>query len=199
MTDVAPPPAFMTDSDVLPKPHGATQRKPEHCRQAWIHRFLEKVVLPPCEVRGIDQASSTQANIGSRMMAIGRGCKPGTQDHWVFQNHPFVVSAFEIKHETKARDAQKSTAKLLRAAGVHVHEDIRWCREVLRGLRADGVRITANADYQAIHYDAQIEGGLREIEARKTAPRKASKRQEPRPSQSAVRRWNKGLLGRLGI
>lgn len=82
----------------------ATQRTPEHCRQAHLHRFLERVVLPPCEIRGIDQANAAKAHIGSRMAAIGRGCASGTADHWVFQGNPLVVVPIDqAQNQSNAR------------------------------------------------------------------------------------------------
>lgn len=164
----------------------STQRTPEHCRQAWLHHFLERVVLPPCEIRGIDQANAAKAFVGSRMSAIGRGCKSGTADHWVFQGNPTVVVPIEIKHNTKPTDAQIGTANALSRCGLYVIRECRTTHEALLGLVNAGVRLHANAMNLAVEYQARMDAGLRELAA---GPKKASKPRPQRDSSSRTRKW----------
>lgn len=159
----------------------AHQRYPEQVRQSWLHKFFEAVVLPPCEIRGIDQAGAAKANDASRFAAIGRGCKSGTPDHFIWQGAPPIFVAVEIKHKSSASPAQEATARLLRACGFPVIENCHTAADALTGLRAAGVRLSANADLQAVHYQAQMDGGLRALAT--PSPKKAGR---PRKSRVAA-------------
>lgn len=165
----------------------ARQRTPEHCRQAWLHRFLEAVVRPPCEIRGVDNAHAAQSRIGTRMMTIGRGVKAGTPDHWVFQGNPLVVVALEVKHETKPSPAQIGTADALERARVYVVRECRTIADALAGLRNAGVRLFGNADAAAVYYQAQMDGALREMAL--AAPKKAAAPRQKRDSAARTRKW----------
>lgn len=163
----------------------AHQRYPEQVRQSWLHKFFEAVVLPPCEIRGIDQAGAAKANDASRFAAIGRGCKSGTPDHFIWQGAPPIFVAVEIKHKSSASPAQEATAKLLRACGFPVIENCRTTADALTGLRAAGVRLSANVDLQAVHYQAQMDGGLRALAT--PSPKKAARPRKPRDNTSKAR------------
>lgn len=132
-------------------------------RQSHLHRFLERVVLPPCEIRGIDQANAAKAHIGSRMAAIGRGCASGTADHWVFQGNPLVVVPIEVKHQTKATPAQTGTANAMERCGIQTIRECRTTHEALAGLVRSGVRLHANAANLAVEYQERMDAGLREL------------------------------------
>ena len=146
------------------------QKRPEHVRQAWIHRFLNAVVLEPREIRGIDQAGKHQAAIGTRMAIIGRGCAPGTPDHWVFQGNPFTVLAIEIKHETSGTGPQQATARSLRRCGVFVLEDCRTIAQVADALEQAGIRVSHSMRLIIPVYQEQMDAGLRELAGGKKKP-----------------------------
>ena len=140
-------------------------------RRAWIHRFLNAVVLEPREIRGIDQAGKHQAAIGTRMAIIGRGCAPGTPDHWVFQGNPFTVLAIEIKHETSGTGPQQATARSLRRCrGVRAGSlpDDRSGRRCAGTGRDSGCRTACASSFTV--YQEQMDAGLRELAGGKKKP-----------------------------
>jgi hypothetical protein len=166
----------------------AIQRKPEWIRQAELFRFLERVLLPPCEVRCIDQANAAMANMNTRMMALGRGCKPGTSDVMLWQGEPAVMAAIEVKHEGSERAGQGAFAEALERCGFHAVRECRTTAEALAGLRHAGFRLHGNADNLAVEYQARIEAGLRELAARKggAGPKRKAPPSRSTASKSAI-------------
>jgi hypothetical protein len=201
MSDTAPAPAFQTLAELNARHHvGATQTKPEWSFQAWLHRFLEKAVLPPYEIRGFDKAGAAYARIQTRMAAQGRGIKDGTPDHFVVQGSPLRMVLIECKAGSgEASDAQKATATAYERCGATVARECRTIREALVALRVGGIRLHANADNLAAEYQERVDAALRALMAKK--PRKpargGSKAQKPRVSLSAVRRSNAFTAARL--
>jgi hypothetical protein len=164
----------------------ATQRKPEWSLQAWQHKFLEKVVLPPCEIRGFDVASAAMASPATRLAQLGRGVKPGSFDHLVVQGDPLVVVGFEWKAgRNTSRDAQDATADAYERCGVAAIRDCRTVRQALDGLRRAGIRLHGNADNIALEYQARVDAALRELAAR---PKRAKAPRRDGPSNARVRR-----------
>lgn len=162
-----------------------TQRKPEWVRQVWVCHYLERVVLPPLEVRSIDQASAAMASQSTRLMARARFVKSGTPDIWCWQGNPFVSVAIEVKHLSTTSDAQRATARALRACGVHVVEECRTTHQALSGLRSAGMRLHANADNLAVEYQERMEAGLRELAEHKPAKKRATRAERPTPGRVA--------------
>ena len=164
------------------------QRKPEWVFQAWLSRFLDHVVLPPCEIRGFDVASAAMASPATRFAQAGRGIKAGSPDHEVVQGNPTIIVKLELKagHGTST-DAQISTADSYERCGVPVIRDCRTVRQALNGIRAAGVRLHGNADNIAVEYQARVDAGLAALQAGKGKPRKASKPRDRTP-KSRIRR-----------
>lgn len=160
----------------------ATQRKPEWSFQAWLHRYLEAVVLEPKDIRGFDISSAAMASAPTRFAAMARGCKPGTPDHWVFQGDRVVV-AMECKAgRGVATDAQKATANALERCGITVVRECRTISDALDGLRRAGARVQENAELLAVVYQEHVDAALREIIAsggRKRAPGRARTTKAP--------------------
>lgn len=203
--DTTPSPPWLDLGEIAPAKRrpGATQRKPEWSFQAWLHRFLECVVLSPCEVRGFDKASAAFARIETRMMAMGRGVKDGSPDHEVVQGFPLVVVKFECKAGTgQPTPAQIGTANAYERCGVTVARECRSIHQALDALRRGGVRLHGNADNLAVHYQAEVEAALRTLELRKVpgaAKKKGSSRPfRPKPSRSAVAAGNRFNAIRVG-
>jgi hypothetical protein len=180
---------------------GALQRKPEWSFQAWLHRFLNRAVLQPCEIRGIDKAGAAR-NVNSWSMAVGRGVKDGTPDHEVVQGNPLVVVKIECKHgDGGSTAAQEGTATAYERCGVTVIRDCRTMQQALRGLRLAGTRLHANADNLAVEYQARADAALRELELRKGEPRKkgSSKPRAARPTRGQVSAGHRFTAARLGL
>ena len=184
----APPPAWLSSDEIAPLHVGAVQRKPEWSFQAWLHRFLERVVLPPCEIRGFDKASIAYAQIGPRMMALGRGLKDGSPDHEAVQGNPLVLVKFECKHgDGVPTPAQIATAIAYERCGVTVARRCRTIADALCALRTAGVRLHPNADNLAVEYQARVDAALRELAARKSGAAPKKKRASGKPRAARVK------------
>lgn len=186
MSDTVPAPAFLDDIDggeplhvsggMAGAPRRGVQRKPEWVRQAEFFRFLERVLLPPCEVRSIDQANAAMAHINTRMMALGRGCKPGTSDMMVWQGAPSLMVPIEVKHEGKERAGQTAFAAAMERCGFPVIRECRTTYQLHAGLLAAGFRLHGNTTNLAREYQERIEAGLRQLALLKSGSVKKPKR-----------------------
>lgn len=154
----------------------ATQKKPEWEIQAWLYRFAERILLPPFEVRCVDHAGAVMANMSTRMMALGRGLKPGFPDMMIWQGEPLLMLPVEIKHEGSERPGQTAFAEAMLRCGSPVARECRKAAELVDALRRAGFRLHANADNLAAEYQARIDAGLRELAATRSAPKKRSTR-----------------------
>lgn len=185
--------------DLTPDPSltsaGARQKKPEWTRQAWLHRFLDRVVFHPREIRGIDQSGAHQKNMATRQMAIGRGCKPGTSDHFVWQGEPSVMCCIEVKHEGGERVSQAAFRTSLARCGFLVVPECRTTAEALAGLREAGMRLHPNAEALAVEYQARMDAALAQFG--KSAPKK--KRAVSRPRERVHRAAGRISRARLGL
>lgn len=172
------------------------QRKPEHSFQAWLHKFLEAVVLEPRDIRGFDKAGSVRSAQGWGA-SIARGILDGTPDHQVLQGPDRRHAVFELKSKDgKARDAQIATADAYEACGVTVVRDCRIIAAALAGLRAAGIRLSANADTVARVYQEHVDASERARAAAAPVKRAASKPRAPRVSAAQIKRGHKVGLWR---
>ncbi len=163
------------------------QKKPEHCRQSWIHHFLDKVILPPRDIRAIDHAGKDMGQFGTRMAALGRGLKPGTPDHLVIQGRPLVVVGIEVKHNTGASGTQTATADAWEACGAVVGRECRTTHDVLATLRRAGMRLHENADNLAVEYQVRMEVGLAELAGGVRKKGRSAPRQQKAPARTIAR------------
>lgn len=180
---------------------GALQRKPEWSFQANMHHLLDKIVLFPREIRGIDKSGKHQANPNTREMMKGRGVKSGTADHLIVQGHPIRILWVECKSDTDTSAAQDGTADSYERCGVMTVRECRTMAQLVQGLRNAGFRLHGNADNLAVEYQARADAALRELTLRKGEPRKkkASKSRpftDSRPSRRALRVAAVRVLGK---
>lgn len=172
------------------------QRKPEWSFQAWLDKFLHAVVLEPREIRGIDASGAHQANPATRHMAIARGCRPGTPDVLVCQGNPVRVLWIECKRpdgKGTTSDAQTATAASYAACGVPTVEDCRTIAQALDGLRAAGIRVSANTDTVARVYAEHVAASERARAAAAPVKRAAGKPRVRVPA-AVIRRAHKARL-----
>jgi|SRR6185503_6100204 len=146
------------------------RRSPEHAFQAWVDRLIDRIVLPPMFVTGLDHASQTTDNARARM--AGRGIKFGIPDVFVCQRaEGHSRSAWlELKRGSKLSGAQYVVQNALHAAG----QDVTTCNtmaEVVLALRAFRFVLHPNADELAREYELRLTTN----EKAPATPRKPSK------------------------
>ena len=147
------------------------RRSPEHAFQAWVDRLIDRIVLPPMFVTGLDHASQTTDNARARM--AGRGIKFGIPDVFVAQSGGggFHASGWiELKRGSSLSGAQQSVHEALRRAG----QCVATCDTmagVVDALRAFGVVLHPNADELAREYELRVTTN----EKAPATPRKPSK------------------------
>jgi hypothetical protein len=166
--------------------------KPEHAFQAWADRFIDKAVLPPMFVTGIDIAGTDMANEGRRFTLQARGVKFGVPDMVVCQLVQLSrIIWIELKVDAPVSDTQEQTQDKMRSAG----QSVVVCRsmnEILVALRSCGFSMHGNADNLAAEYEARF---------RAEAPSKVKRAKRSSGPRKPARR--KGLtstalmLGRL--
>lgn len=156
--------------------------QPEHRLQSWADRFIDRVVLAPSFITGIDHAGKTTDNARARMAA--RGVKFGISDHYILQGEPTVSAWCEFKHGSgKATDRQEGVMQAIGACGVHTFV-ARSIYDVLRGLRVAGFRLHQNADNLAAEFQARLEAAEAPSRPATAKPRRA----KARVSASDIRR-----------
>lgn len=139
------------------------RRSPEHAFQAWVDRLIDRIVLPPMFVTGLDHASQSTDNARARM--AGRGIRFGIPDIFVCQTIPataygpiYVPVAslwIELKRGSRLSPAQEAVHKAMRAAG----QNVCVCDSmagVVAGLRNYGFDVHANADELAREYELRV-------------------------------------------
>lgn len=161
----------------------------EHVFQAMVDRFLDRVVLPPFWCSGINHENELTDNARSR--ARGRGVKAGVFDLYVCQA-PALHCWIECKWgKNKPSDAQEAVAEALWNCGVP-HGYAWSVHDVLRVLRAAGMKLHGNADNIAIEYQARAEAAVANAEAKAASKRtgayKPSKPRARKPTMAQVRR-----------
>jgi len=158
------------------------RRTPEHTFQSWADRLIDRIVLPPMFVTGIDHASQTTDNARARM--AGRGIKFGLPDMFVAQRDGHLLHSvwLELKRGTSLSAAQVGVHVAMRAAGLHVWT-CRTMADVVASLRDAGVALHPNADNLAVEYEERAK-------AREAAPRtpRAYKPRPVRPTAAQVQR-----------
>jgi len=172
------------------------QRKPEWSLQAWLDKFLHAVVLEPREIRGIDQSGAHQANDNARLMAIARGCRPGTADVLVCQGSPTRVLWIECKRpdgQGHASPAQTAAADAYAACGIPTVRECVSIAQALDGLRSAGIRVSDNADVVARVYAEHVAASERE-RAAGVAKRKVAAPRAMRASAAQIKRGHKVRL-----
>ena len=163
--------------------------------QSFVDRFIDRVVLPPMWVTGIDHASNVTDN--ARARARGRGIKSGVPDVYVAQGHPARTAWIELKRGTKPSDAQLAVFHALDACEVpcFVATDIKG---VLVALHAAGFRLHGNAVNITAEIEAKLEAADRA--AAEEAPRKFSgKPRAARPTRGQVAAGHRFAAARLGL
>ena len=164
----------------------------EHRFQAFADRFLDRVVLPPFWVTGIDHASNVSDN--ARARARARGLKPGVPDIYLAQGEPTRTLWLELKRGTSPSDAQLSVHRSLADCGVpcYVASSIKG---VLVALYGAGIRLHGNAANIATEIEAKLTA------ADEAVPRvaRSSRPRVPKPSRAAVTRGNRFTARGLGI
>lgn len=165
---------------------------PEHSFQAWVDRLIDRIVLPPMFVTGIDHASQMTDNARARM--AGRGIKFGMPDVFVAQQRigyivgtPHHLSAWlELKRGSGLSEHQKGVHRAMIAAGQRVFV-CRSMSDVVAALKEVGFSLHLNADNLATEYEARVSG-------REKAPRKPGKFRAPRPTVGQVQRAERARL-----
>ena len=109
----------------------------EHRLQAMVDRLIDRIVMQPMFVTGIDHASQTTEN--ARARARGRGIKPGVADVFVCQGEPPKVLWMELKRGTQPTEAQLVFQRSMRACGIPSHRHARSRRPHC----TDGRRLSA--------------------------------------------------------
>jgi len=166
-------------------------RKPrnnrEHRFQAWCDRLIDRIVLPPMFVSGIDHASQSTDNARARMAS--RGVRFGLPDVFVAQiGHTCMW--LELKRGSGLSSHQRGVHVAMERAGQYVavcHN----LREVVRVLRDHGFVLHANADAIADEFEQRCEANER-------APKSARATSKPRNRVTAaqVRKFRNATGGR---
>jgi hypothetical protein len=155
----------------------------EHTFQAWVDRFIDRVVLPPMFTSGIDVAGRDMTSIGRITKLQGRGVKFGLPDVFVAQHRGWDLSCWlELKRGSKVTARQDTVHDAMRAAGQRVSV-CSTMQEVLRALRHFGFELHENADALADEYEMRVVA--KEVAPR--TPKKPAQRKQ-RASASKIRR-----------
>lgn len=156
------------------------RRSPEHTFQAWVDRFLDRVVLPPMFTTGIDHAATDMAHIGRRSALQGRGVRFGLPDVYVCQA-PRTSVWLELKRGSVVSSTQAGVHVAMERAG----QDVAVCHtmlQVLLALRAAGFDLHQNANALAAEYEARVEAR----ECAPATPRKSGRPYAAKPSASRI-------------
>lgn len=182
MTAPTPPPAFMDPAEIGVG-RRRPRRNPEHVLQAWVDRFIDKVVLPDTFTSGIDHAGQATDNQRARM--AGRGVKFGLPDVFVAQRLNGARCCWiELKRGSALTVRQEGVHLALARAG----QSVAVCRsifDVLLALRAFGFVLHGNADNIAAEYEARVKAKEGEA-ARSSKPRTAKPRHAGRGITTAM-------------
>ena len=126
----------------------------EHILQAWVDRFIDRVVLPPMFTSGIDVAARDMATVQRRGALSGRGVKFGLPDLFVCQA-PGAILWLELKRGSRVTSSQSGVHNAMRSAGQDVLV-AHTVGDVLRWLLHCGFRLHANAHNLAIEYEERV-------------------------------------------
>lgn len=134
-------------------------RKPRRNRewsfQAWADRLIDRIVLQPMFVSGIDHASQTTDNARARMAA--RGIKFGLPDIFVAQSPACVSAWIELKRGSGLSATQEGVHVAMRAAGQRVYV-CNTLQQLVEALRHAGFLLHSNADRIAAEFEERLVG-----------------------------------------
>lgn len=176
----------MTDPLDTPEPPQRKRNVPrEAIFQAWVDRFIDRVVLQPMHVTGI--LGENQLTDNARARARARGIKSGVHDVYVAQMGARSLW-IELKFgSNKMSDAQREISRQLTACGIH-NACCNDMGEVLYALRNSGFQLHANADNLATEYQARADAAVRAAEDKAVRPYKRGRPRTQRPSSAQTRR-----------
>lgn len=156
----------MTDDPPAPRKR-PDQR--EHRFQAFVDRYIDRVVLPPMFTTGVDQAGENTQN--QRARAAGRGIKFGIPDVYILQDGKSCWIELKIdRNNTTTR--QLAVMAALRAAGAGALTA--WSIYDVWGiLRAAGFRLHGNAENICIELTARWQAADEAAKTKKPAAYRA--------------------------
>lgn len=158
----------------------------EHSFQAWVDRFLDRVVLPPMFTSAIDVAARDMASIGRRSALQGRGLKFGIPDVFVAQHRAWDLACWlELKRGAPVTAQQEATHNAMRRAGQRISV-CSTVREVLIALRHFGFELHENADALALEYEIRVDTG----EQAPRTPKPPAKPRARRATQGQIASWH---------
>ena len=163
----------------------------EHRLQAMVDRLIDRIVMQPMFVTGIDHASQTTEN--ARARARGRGIKPGVADVFVCQGEPPKVLWMELKRGTQPTEAQLVFQRSMRACGIpsYIVTSIEGARIVLMDA---GFRLHGNSANIALELGQRLEALDRTAEAQNP---KSSTKSRARSSPKKAKHWGVARLETL--
>ncbi len=158
---------------------------PEWRLQHFAHMLLERIVLEPCWITGVEDArvmmkGSREALMRMEQRRRARGIRPHHLDHVVYQAP--LYTQIELKYgKGKPTEGQEATMRLLSERGIPTA--CCWTiMQIYEHMRSAGFRLHGNAENIA-----------REIEARWRAADEAKRGAAPAKKRSrgpAIRRAN---------
>jgi len=192
MSDVSPPPAWLSSDEIAPKKRVHVQR--EAAFQSMVDRFLDRVVLQPFLTTGINHENELTDN--ARARARGRGVKGGVPDIYVCQGSSKTLWIECKWGSNRPSDAQNVFRDSLIMCGISA--EFCWTMfDVLAALRGARFALHANADNLAHEYQIRAEVAVAKAEAKAHAPRKAGKPRAKKLSSAHIRRVT-GILRNVG-
>ncbi len=141
-----------------PPPMKRPRKHNEHSFQAWADRLIDRIVLPPMFVTGIDHASQMSDNARARMAA--RGIRFGLPDMFVCQRHHQHAIWIELKRGSGLSESQKAVHEAMFKAG----QNVAVCRtmaDIVAALAGVGFQLHPNAHALAAEYEARLEASER--------------------------------------
>lgn len=184
-------PAAQSDAEIDAPRKRSVDR--EHCLQKHIKLFVSDAVDCPHEFFAFDR--SKKASQFTHMREKARGMRKGTPDT-LLEAKGIIPIWCELKAPGNKPDAdQNEMGRRLLAIGRFWTwaTSVEQYRQYLAGC---GVPLRRNAVLIAADHDARVAGEIMRAEAKVGKPRAVVRK--PRASQSAIKRWNTGLLGRMG-
>lgn len=165
------------------------RRSPEWAFQSWCDRFIDRVVLPPMFVTGIDHASQSTDNARARMSA--RGVKFGLPDIYVAQSHRSAW--LELKRGSSVSPSQIAVHNAMRKAGIYVTV-CRTMQDVLLDLYGAGFNLHPNAKALADEYEMRVAASEKAPPKPRAVGVKAARK--PRPTAGAIKRAHRFNVAR---
>lgn len=169
----------------------------EHRLQAFVDRFLDRVVMPPFFTSGVDAASKTSDN--ARARAAARGIKFGLPDVYLLQGDPTLSMWIELKvGANSASDRQRAVGEQIMRCGVRVSV-CRTIEEVHMAIHSAGFRLHGNAWNIAAEMTARWQIAEAAAAAKSAAPKSTIPTRAPRVRPQASRLRKIATLRAQGI